>query len=166
MTAVLLAVVLTAESPGWSFAAMPTFNYASDTGLGLGARVKAERLVEGVTPYGVGLEAQAYFSTGGTQLHFVSVDVPSLAGSAWRVDALVGFSRNVAAHAFGLGDPAPGVDTVFRQTTGLLRVRARRAFSTDTSDPLARLSAQFGYRGFVERLEVPKGSALELAAPP
>ena len=31
------------EAPHWSFAAMPTFNYSSDTGFGFGVRGKAQR---------------------------------------------------------------------------------------------------------------------------
>lgn len=150
------------EAPHWRFAALPTFNYSSDTGLGFGARGKAQRLADDVKPYWLSIEAQLYGTTGGTQMHFVSADLPSLLGSAWRVDGLVGFRRNVAAHYYGLGEHAPvdeGDDrSLYVETAPLLRLRARRGF-------LKHASVQVGYRLLLEKIDAPAGGLLAEEAP-
>jgi len=148
--AVLLATLLSAdagidtaapEPPRWRFAAMPLTNFTSDTGLGFGARAKLERQANGVTPHALSLEAQAFGSTGGMQLHFLSVDVPQLAGSAWRIDALAGYWRNPTAQYFGLGDHArmPEGGERYVESAPIFRTRARRKL-TDA------LSVVVGYR--------------------
>ena len=141
LTAAVLAQAEDPAPPHWSFAAMPTFNYSSDTGFGFGARGKAQRVANGVTPYWMSIEAQLYGSTGGTQMHFLSIDLPSIAGSGWRVEALGGFRRNVAAHYYGLGDHPPVSeehDDVYVETAPLMRLRARRALA-------GHLSLQLGW---------------------
>lgn len=151
------------EPPHWSFAAMPTFNYSSDTGLGFGARGKAQRLANGTAPYWLSLEAQLYGTTGGTQMHFLSADMPSIAGSAWRVDALAGFRRNVAAHYYGLGEHPRFQDgeedeSIYVETAPVVRVRARRTF-------LGHASLQLGYRAFFESISAREGSLLRKDSP-
>jgi hypothetical protein len=150
------------QEPHWSFAAMPTFNYSSDTGLGFGARGKAQRLANGTEPYWLSIEAQLYGSTGGTQMHFLSLDMPSIAGSAWRVDALGGFQRNTVAHYYGLGEHgriAPDEDDdTYTEMAPLVRVRARRKF-------LRHASLQLSYRAFFETIDVRAGSLLAREAP-
>jgi hypothetical protein len=149
------------EAPHWGFAATPLLNFSSDTGFGFGARAKVQRIADGVAPYWLSLEAQAYGSTGGTQLHFLSVDFPSLAGSGWRLDALGGYWRNVAAQYYGLGDhprlPEGGADT-FIESTPIVRVRARRRL-------IDSLSVQLGYRFMWQGVEAAAGTRLERDAP-
>ncbi len=166
-TAALLAGAAAIAEDGpppahWGFAAMPTFNFSSDTGVGFGARGKAQRFANGAEPYSLSLEAQLYGSTGGTQMHFLSADAPALLGSPWRVDAIAGFQRNVAARYYGLGEhPRRAEDddaTLYTQTAPLLRVRARRAL-------FSRLSLQLGYRAFFESIGAPAGSLLERERP-
>ncbi len=152
---------VTAAAPHWGFAAMPLVNFSSDTGLGLGARAKAQRLLGADGPTGVSLEAQAYGSTGGTQLHFLSVDVPSLAGSQWRLDALAGYFRNVGAHYYGLGDHprlAEGTGDTFVESTPVARVRTRRKL-------VRALSLQLGYRLFVQDVTASETSQLRREVP-
>lgn len=150
------------EAPHWSFAALPTFNYSSDTGFGFGARGKAQRLASGADPYWLGLEAQLYGTTEGTQMHFLSADMPSIAGSAWRVDALAGFRRSVAAHYYGLGDhprrSEDDDDTVYTETAPLVRMRARRML-------VSHASLTVGYRAFFESIGAHPGSLLAREAP-
>lgn len=152
--AVLAVPAFAQEAPHWSFAALPTFNYSSDTGFGFGARGKAERP-------GLFLEAQLYGTTTGTQMHFLSADLPSVAGSAWRIDALAGFRRNTAAHYYGLGDH-PRVteedDEIYTETAPLVRARARRKF-------FGHASLQLGYRAFFETIRARPDSKLAADAP-
>jgi len=156
-----LLVVLAAEpeaAPRWSFAAMPTFNFSSDTGFGFGARGKAERLAHGTEPYWLSLEAQLYGSTGGTQMHFLSADMPAIAGSKWRVDALLGFRRNVAARYYGDGANPEDDDTAYTETAPVARLRARRSLPN-------HFSLQLGYRAFLEHIDAPDGSRLQRDQP-
>ena len=168
--AVLAAAGAFAEPPGgqleqahphWGFAGTPLFNYSSDTGVGFGARGVAQRRAEGAARYSLSLEAQAYGSSGGTQLHFLSVDVPSLADSAWRLDALAGYYRNAAAHYYGLGNhPRLSEDEVdsHLESAPVARVRARRTF-------LGHASLQLGYRMFFQNITAPQRSLLAREAP-
>jgi hypothetical protein len=152
-------VVDAAPAPHWSFAALPTFNFSSDTGVGFGARGKAQRLANGVEPYWLSLEAQLYGTTLGAQMHFLSADIPSVAGSQWRLDALAGFKRDVAAHFYG-AERADETDpsTLYTDTAGIVRVRAQR--------PLwSHLALRMGYRFFYTDIDVRQGSRLEQARP-
>jgi len=143
----------------WSFAATPLLNFSSDAGLGFGGRAKLERLAGDVEPYWMSLEAQAYGSTGGTQLHFVSVDFPSIAGSLWRVDALGGFWRNVAAHYYGIGDHPPQVEgDTFTETSPVVRARARRRLTR-------ALSLLLGYRFMYQLIDAAPDTRLAREAP-
>jgi hypothetical protein len=151
----------TAAPPRWSFAAMPLFNFSSDTGVGFGARAKIERLAGGVAPYWLSLEAQAYGSTGGTQLHFLSADLPSIAGSGWRLDALGGYWRNVAAHYYGVGDHpllSDAAADTYVESAPILRARARRRLASS-------LSVQLGYRWMWQKIDAAADSRLQREAP-
>lgn len=156
MTLVASAAVAQTQ-PSWNAAALPTFNYSSDTGVGFGARGKLIRSADGVAPYWMQLEAQLYGTTGGTQMHFASVDFPSLFGSGWRLDGVVGFRRNVAARYYGLGEHDrfdEGDDrTLYLETAPLARVRARRKL-------FGHGSVQIGYRWLCETIAAPEGSLL------
>jgi hypothetical protein len=91
-----------------NFAAVPLTSFSSDAGLGIGLRGVAQRTFEGTPPYRWSLEAQGFATTGGTQFHFVSFDLPHLARTGIRVDALAGYYRNQAAPYYGIGDhPVP-----------------------------------------------------------
>ena len=152
---------LTQAQPHWGFAGTPLFNYSSDTGVGFGARGMAQRRVEGASRYSLSLEAQAYGSSGGTQLHFLSIDVPSIAGSAWRLDALAGYYRNAAAHYYGLGNHPRVSEEALEshlESAPVARLRARRTF-------LGHASLQLGYRMFYQSITAPERSLLAREAP-
>ena len=71
-------------------------------------RAKLERLADGVQPYWLSLEAQAYGSTGGTQLHFLSIDLPSSPARAggWTRSAASGATSPRATTAWEITAPS------------------------------------------------------------
>ncbi len=91
---------------------LPLVAYGTDIGLGLGARayyywngVRASPLFA-VTPYLHRVFAQAFFTTGGLQFHWLDYDAPNLGGSDYRLRASLTFERNTDRNYFGIGNAA------------------------------------------------------------
>jgi hypothetical protein len=92
--------------------ALPLFNYNSDLGFGAGLNVGLFGRDDRRRPYAWALSAQGFVSTGGFQRHYVKLDVPDAAGSAFRPILLVGYLADTNRPYYGIGNatsaPPPG----------------------------------------------------------
>lgn len=87
---------------GWVL--LPALNYDSDFGFGYGVRGALYHFAHRRKPYEVAVEAQAFASTGGQQVHFLSIDLPSLGGSRFRFKLEGGYASNVGESYYGIGN--------------------------------------------------------------
>jgi len=90
---------------------LPAIAYDSDLGLGFGAVGSLARFDEGYAPYRWRLAAQTFFSARldedddvdlPFQAHYVSLDMPGLAGGPLRIQANVAFGRFTRNGYYGL----------------------------------------------------------------
>jgi hypothetical protein len=94
------------------FTGLPLANYDPNTGVGLGARAyyyidgKREDPLFAYTPYQHRMFAQAFFTTGGLQFHWLDYDAPALFGSPWRVRSQMIYERNTNRNYFGVDERA------------------------------------------------------------
>jgi hypothetical protein len=152
------------SEPDLSFAAVPLTSFSSDVGLGLGLRGVVQRTTEGTPPYRWSLEAQGFATTAGTQFHYVSFDVPHIAGTGIRIDGLAGYYRNQAAPYYGIGDhPAPSDAEPasyysYLEEVPLARGRLRVPV-------IGSLSAAVAYRFLSQGVTAGQGSLLARDAP-
>jgi Omp85 superfamily domain len=100
------------KNEGGYFTGLPLANYDSNTGLGFGARGyyyyngrRSEPLF-GYTPYFYRVFLQLFATTGGLEFHWLDVDAPTVAGTAFRFRSQLIFQRNTEQHYFGLGSRA------------------------------------------------------------
>ena len=88
---------------------LPLVAYSSDFGFGAGARAyyfydgkrSDERFA--TTPYLFRTFLQVFFTTKGTQFHWLDVDVPHVAGTPYRLRAQFIYPRVLNSNYFGLG---------------------------------------------------------------
>ncbi len=164
MALALAATWAHAQDARFTAAAVPLTSYSSDVGLGFGARGIAKRLAEGYAPYQASLEAQAFATTGGVQFHFLSLDLPRLLGSPYRVELLAGYRRDVAAPYYGIGNatrPDPAAASTlytYDEESALARARVRRTL-------VGPLSVLLGYRFIAQAVRAKPGSLLARDAP-
>jgi hypothetical protein len=146
------------------FAALPLTSFSSDAGLGLGLRGVVQQTFEGTPPYRWSLEAQGFATTGGTQFHFVSLDLPHLARTGIRIDALAGYYRNQAAPYYGIGnhpvpsDAEPASYDSYLEEVPLARCRLRVPI-------IGSLSTALAYRFLSQSVAASQGSLLAHDAP-
>ncbi len=97
---------------------LPLLNLDPSTGVGGGARLyyywNGDRKDPyfAFTPYLHRVFAQAFFTTGGLQFHWLDYDAPAFLRTPFRVRAQAIFLRNTSAHFFGTGNDAMGPLTV------------------------------------------------------
>jgi hypothetical protein len=100
------------KKEGNYFTGLPLANYDPNTGVGFGARLyyyidgDREDPLFAYTPYQHRFFAQAFFTTGGLQFHWLDWDAPALFGSPWRVRSQLIFERNTNRNYFGIGERA------------------------------------------------------------
>ncbi len=91
---------------------LPLANYDPNTGVGLGARAyyyidgKRSNPLFAYTPYEHRMFAQAFFTTGGLQFHWLDYDAPALFGSPWRVRSQMIYERNTNRNYYGVDERA------------------------------------------------------------
>jgi outer membrane protein assembly factor BamA len=122
MTAVLLALALAAgaepQEPkdetvpvasalGFEWGLLPAIDYSSDFGLGLGAIGTLSRTDPARALYVYQLQAQIYANTGGQQYHYLSVDIPAILDSPYRLVAQVAYDLSRFSPWYGIGNHAP-----------------------------------------------------------
>lgn len=104
---------------GWYPTVLPIINYSSDTGVGYGGGVylygngsRSDPLFRNA-PYFVRLYVQYLASTLDWQYHVLSLDMPHVSGSPYRIRAQVAYEKVTNWKYFGIGDdsmrplPAP-----------------------------------------------------------
>ena len=92
------------------FAIVPLVNFTTDRGVGYGAYGAVFHLGPdgpGDAPYLAQIGAQFYRTTGGYQDHKLVIDLPRLAGGAFRADLQVGLEAWDGAFYFGQGNALP-----------------------------------------------------------
>jgi hypothetical protein len=139
-------------------------SYSSDVGLGLGLRGVVQRRTADTEPYAFSLEAQGFVTTGGTELHFASLDLTRLAGGSLRLDLLAGYDRNSATPYYGIGNhpvlpvDAPTTVDTYLEEYPVVRARVR--------GPVWRnLSAMAGYRLLLQHVAAEPQSRLSQDSP-
>jgi hypothetical protein len=125
------------KNDGGYITGLPLFAYTTDLGLGLGARVyyywnghpDDPRFAQ--TPYLYRIFLQGFASTRGLQFHWLDLDAPKIAGSAFRVRGQLIFQRNINSNYFGVGERAlpplafPGGDRTYDSYDDYVRDQAR-----------------------------------------
>jgi outer membrane protein assembly factor BamA len=112
MTVALLVLALLAaepQGPHFEPAILPAVDYNSDYGVGLGAIGQLDWVDPARSVYVYELQAQVFFTTGGQQDHYISIDVPSVLGSPYWIQAQVSFDRSRYAPWYGAGNH-PAID--------------------------------------------------------
>lgn len=84
--------------------AVPIVNYVSQLGFGFGANIGFYWRKPGHRPYEYALIAQAYFTTGGLQSHYLRFDAPNFQGTGLRPKVDVGFVRDLFRTFYGVGN--------------------------------------------------------------
>ncbi len=112
----LLAVLLAAPSvssqkeEGVDALGLPLVSFNSDQGVGFGAAGGAYFYSRGYAPYRHALGAQVFFTTGGSQNHWLRYDAPDLFGKV-RFEARAEFRRERYSPYYGPGNlTEPGFD--------------------------------------------------------
>jgi hypothetical protein len=102
------------KKEGGYFTGLPLANYDPNTGFGFGARLyyywdgeKKDPLFA-YTPYEHRFFANAFFTTGGLQFHWLDYDAPAIAGSPWRIRSQLIYERNTNRNYFGIDTRAQG----------------------------------------------------------
>ncbi len=85
-------------------AGLPILSYDSDTGLGLGADLALFWRHPASARYRLALRAQAFFTTGGVQNHYLQLDAPRVAGTPFRLSLELGFFRDLFRPFYGFGN--------------------------------------------------------------
>lgn len=158
------AVDASEDTPHYSFAAVPLVSYSSDVGLGLGLRAFVQRKLNDDTSPPMALEAQGFATTGGTQLHFLHLDLPGLLDAKTRLDVLAGYARNTAAPYYGIGNHAaplastPSSFYSYTEDAPLVRLRLRRRI-------WGSLSILLGYRLLLDSVGVAPDTLLAAQTP-
>jgi len=153
------------ETPQYSFAAVPLVSYSSDLGLGLGLRAFVQRRLGDDASLPMALEVQGFAMTGGSQLHFLHLDLPGLFDAKTRLDVLAGYSRNTAAPYYGIGNHAPPLASTptsfysYTEDAPVIRLRLRRRV-------WGPLSILLGYRLVLDSVDVAPNTLLAAQAPP
>jgi hypothetical protein len=153
-----------ADTANYSFAAVPLVSYSSDLGLGVGLRAFVQRRLSDDASPPMALEAQGFAMTGGTQLHFLHLDLPGLIDAKTRLDVLAGYSRSTAAPYYGIGNHAPPPSSTptsfysYTESAPLIRLRLRRHL-------WGPLSLLLGYRLVLDSVEVAPDTLLAAQAP-
>ena len=92
---------LARKREGWYLTALPLINYSSDTGFGLGAGVyvffngSPEDARFARTPYFTRVYVQYLGTDAGWEYDTVTLDMPYLAGSLYRLRAQVIYEENI-----------------------------------------------------------------------
>ncbi len=100
---------LDAKREGTGISGLPLINYATDTGLGYGARVylnangRRDDPAFARTPWQAQVFAQFFRSTGGWEYHMVNADLPGIFGTDNRVRLRAAFEGNTTRNWFGTG---------------------------------------------------------------
>jgi hypothetical protein len=124
------------KKEGSYFTGLPLANYDPNTGVGFGARIyyfidgKRDNPLFAYTPYEHRLFANAFFTTGGLQFHWLDYDAPALFGSPWRVRSQFIYERNTSRNYFGIGERAqelsfPGNAGTFTKFDAYQKAQAR-----------------------------------------
>lgn len=100
---------LDAKREGLGISGLPLVNFATDTGLGYGARVylhaNGSRTDPAFarTPWRTQLLVQFFRSTGGWEYHMLDADFPEAFDSDWRIRLRAAFEGNINRNWFGAG---------------------------------------------------------------
>jgi hypothetical protein len=96
------------------FTGLPLLNYDPNTGFGFGARLyyyfDADRRdpLFAYTPYRYRFFANAFFTSGGLQFHWLDFDAPALFDTPWRLRSQLIYQKNTSQNYFGIGERAQG----------------------------------------------------------
>lgn len=95
--------------PKWVVAGLPIANYSTVTGIGYGgfASVVHTEVEGSPDPYKARLAVQAFWTTKKYQDHNLRFDFPSILGSKFRVDGVVGYERWKESPYYGAGNFNP-----------------------------------------------------------
>ena len=95
----------------WAFAGLPIANVSTDTGVGYGAygSVVHKAEVGSEDPYKARVSVQLFFTTKQYQDHNVAFDFPSVFGTKYRWNLLLGYERWKQAPWYGVGNLTPRV---------------------------------------------------------
>lgn len=104
---------------------VPLLNFNTDVGLGFGAVGGAYFYAPGHEPYQHAIAAQAYFTTGGVQNHWLRYDGPQLLGRA-RLEGRLEWRREFFTPYYGAGNVS---------SPGVVGERENRDFSYDQLSP-------------------------------
>lgn len=126
---------------GWEVTGIPALNYDSDEGFGYGVVLALYDYGPlGVLPYRVTIQPTLFFTTQGRRDLTVFFDAPHFPGE-WRLDAFLGFERQIATPYYGVGNDAPfdptraeGSDPYFYRYG-----RERNVLRVNLQRPLGRL---------------------------
>ena len=172
--AALLAVNTTADPlddmrpppavPHFEWGLLPAIDYSSDFGLGLGAVGALYRADPARTLYVYTVQAQVYANTGGQQYHYLSIDVPAILDSPYRILALVAYDRSRFAPWYGIGNHGPpdsSEPNIYYQVDRLaptVRLQGRRSLN-------GWLQVFAQYRFTWARIDTYPGSLLQQESP-
>ncbi len=116
----LEATDLDAKREGTAVSGLPLVNYATDTGLGYGARIylhangRRDDPAFARTPWNAQIYAQFFRSTRGWEYHMINADLPEILGTENRVRLRAAFEGNTTRNWFGTGTlslrPLPAAD--------------------------------------------------------
>lgn len=99
----LPAAATSAEEPRFGSGVLVVPNFTSDFGFGLALVGSLFRFANGIEPYQFDVDFGLYATTGGIRMAGFLTDVPQLFGSAWRLNTMLSYNRNLGATYYGIG---------------------------------------------------------------
>jgi hypothetical protein len=135
--------------PKWTGAGLPVANYSSDTGVGYGAFAAVVRTAPPGSddPYLVRLALQLFWTTKQYQDHNLTFDFPSVFGSPYRIDGLVGYERWKQSNYYGPGNMTPRLPEDEVPDMGDLPQEAYYQYDVSWFRGLVNVRRQMGAKG-------------------